>query len=96
MDKSEIPFLSASQLARLIESREVSPVEATEAYLDRINAVDGQPQFLHRRLEGPCQGIGEAGRGRNRGRELPRPAARAAGGSERPVLYRWNGNNGRL
>ncbi len=42
MERSEIPFLSASVLARLIESREVSPVEATEAYLDRIKAVDGQ------------------------------------------------------
>ena len=42
MERSEIPFLSASELSRLIESRQVSPVEATEAYLDRIDAVDGQ------------------------------------------------------
>ena len=42
MDKQEIPFLSASQLSRLIASKEVSPVEATEAYLDRIGAVDGK------------------------------------------------------
>ena len=40
MDKSELPFLSASQLSRLIASREVSPVEATEAYLDRIDSLD--------------------------------------------------------
>ena len=40
MDKAEIPFLSASELSRLIASREVSPVEATEAYLDRIDDVD--------------------------------------------------------
>ncbi len=40
MDKSEIPFLSASALSGLIASREISPVEATEAYLDRIDSLD--------------------------------------------------------
>ncbi len=40
MDKSELPFLSASDLSRLIASGEVSPVEATEAYLDRIDSLD--------------------------------------------------------
>jgi|KNS12BottometaT_FD_k123_24708_1 aspartyl-tRNA(Asn)/glutamyl-tRNA(Gln) amidotransferase subunit A len=40
MDKQDIPFLSATQLSRLIQSKEVSPVEATEAYLDRIEKVD--------------------------------------------------------
>ncbi len=42
MDKSELPFLSASELSRLIASREVSPVDATEAYLDRIASLDFQ------------------------------------------------------
>ena len=42
MDKQEIPFLSATQLSDLIRSREVSPVEATEAYLDRISEIDGK------------------------------------------------------
>ena len=40
MNKSELPFLSAGDLSRLIQSQEVSPVEATEAYLDRIDALD--------------------------------------------------------
>ncbi|MCH8297477.1 MAG: amidase [Chloroflexi bacterium] len=40
MNKSELPFLSAGDLSRLIQSKEVSPVEATEAYLDRIDALD--------------------------------------------------------
>ena len=40
MDKTELPFLSASELSRLIASREVSPVEATEAYLERIDSLD--------------------------------------------------------
>ena len=42
MEKAELPFLTATQLSALIKSREVSPVEATEAYLDRIGAVDSQ------------------------------------------------------
>ena len=42
MDKSQIPFLSATDLAALIKTREVSPVEATEAYLERIPEIDGK------------------------------------------------------
>ena len=40
MDRSEIAFLSASQLASAIESKQVSPVEAVEAYLDRIERIE--------------------------------------------------------
>ena len=40
MDKVAIPFLSGTELSRLIERKEVSPVEATEAYLERIDELD--------------------------------------------------------
>ena len=40
MDKADIPFLPAAELAGLIEKKEISPVEATEAYLDRIDNLD--------------------------------------------------------
>ena len=40
MNKQDIPFLTASGLSKLIENKEVSPVEATEAYLERIQEVD--------------------------------------------------------
>ncbi len=40
MKTLEIPFLSASELSRLIKSKEVSPVEATKAYLERIDDLD--------------------------------------------------------
>ena len=40
MDKAEIPFLSATVLAELINKREVSSVEAVEAYLDRIDSLN--------------------------------------------------------
>ena len=40
MDKSEFPFLSATELSALLAAKEVSPVEATEAYLERIQSLD--------------------------------------------------------
>ena len=42
IQRSELPFLSAAELGRLIRAREVSPVEATEAYLERIDRIDGR------------------------------------------------------
>ena len=40
MDRNELPFLSATALAQLYRSGEVSPVEAAESYLARIEQVD--------------------------------------------------------
>lgn len=40
MNPADLPFLSATALGALIQRREVSPVEATHAYLDRIDALD--------------------------------------------------------
>ncbi len=40
MDKSEIPFLSVAQLSELIKTRDVSPVEVVEGYLDRIASLN--------------------------------------------------------
>jgi aspartyl-tRNA(Asn)/glutamyl-tRNA(Gln) amidotransferase subunit A len=37
MDRSDIPFLSVAQLAGFIERQEISPVDAVEAYLQRID-----------------------------------------------------------
>ena len=39
MSPTEIPFLSAFELAASIRTREISPVEAVDAYLDRIDTV---------------------------------------------------------
>ena len=40
MNPQDMPFLTVAELSRLIESREVSPVEVTQAYLDRIDQLD--------------------------------------------------------
>jgi aspartyl-tRNA(Asn)/glutamyl-tRNA(Gln) amidotransferase subunit A len=42
MDHARIPFLSATELSALIQTRDVSPVEATRAYLERIEQIDSQ------------------------------------------------------
>ncbi|SVA16179.1 uncharacterized protein METZ01_LOCUS69033, partial [marine metagenome] len=41
MNLHDIPYLSIAQLGELIESKEVSSLEATEAYLERISQIDG-------------------------------------------------------
>ena len=41
MDRADIPFLTVAELSELIRSGEVSPVEATEAYLHRIESLNG-------------------------------------------------------
>ncbi len=40
MDTVPLPFLTISELAALIGTRQVSPVEVTEAYLERIDEVE--------------------------------------------------------
>ncbi len=42
MNKADIPFLSATQLSHLLETKEVSPLETTEAFFERIDAVDSK------------------------------------------------------
>ena len=40
MQRSEIPFLTVAELGEHIRNRDVSPVEVTEAYLDRIESLN--------------------------------------------------------
>lgn len=40
MNKTDLPFLSAAALGALVRTQDVSPLEATEAYLERIDAID--------------------------------------------------------
>ena len=46
MNKADIPFLSATELGELIYKREVSPVETTEAYLERVDRLDSNKEAL--------------------------------------------------
>ena len=40
MGRNDIAFLSATELGSAIQSKQVSPVEAVEAYLERIERID--------------------------------------------------------
>ena len=40
MNKTDLPFLGVAELSRLIASKEVSPLEVTQAYLERIDELD--------------------------------------------------------
>ena len=42
MEREGIPYLSATELSRLIQKRELSPVEVVEDYLERIDRVDSE------------------------------------------------------
>ena len=42
MQRNEIPFLTVAELGEHIRNRDVSPVEVTEAYLDRIDSLNTQ------------------------------------------------------
>ena len=42
MDKADIPFLSVTQLSEFIKDRTISPVEAIESYLERIDSLNGR------------------------------------------------------
>ena len=85
MDKQEIPFLSATELAGLIKSREVSPVEATEAYLDRIGEEDGKLNSYITVTGEEALGGGTASRSGDCRGQLPGALARHSGGGEGPA-----------
>ena len=71
MDKADIPFLTASQLADLIKKREVSSVEATQAYLERIDGLNGKLfAYLTICRDEALQAAGEADQALSQGRDL--------------------------
>ena len=41
MERADIPFLNVAELGDLIRDRVLSPVEVTEAYLARVDALNG-------------------------------------------------------
>ena len=84
MDAAAIPFMTVAELSQVLESREVSPVEVTQAYLDRIGQVDDKLHAYITVCADEALGSG-AGRGTcNIGRGLPWSDARDSGGGQGP------------
>ena len=72
MNPNEIPYLSATELGKAIRSKEVSPLEAVDAYLSRIEEVGGKLNAYitvcgDQAREEARQAGDEIGRGENRG-----------------------------
>ena len=72
MEQPQLPFLSVAELSSLIRDRQVSPVEVTEAYLERIDGLDSRVNaFLtlcrDEALEAARAAEGELARGQYRG-----------------------------
>ncbi|MCY4366931.1 MAG: amidase [Chloroflexi bacterium] len=72
MNSNEIPYLSATELRKAIRSKEVSPLEAVDAYLSRIEEVGGKLNAYitvcgDQAREEARQAGDEIGRGENRG-----------------------------
>ena len=80
MNSNELPFLSATELAELIRTRGVSPVEVTEAYLSRIEQVDPSLNAYITVTVDRARAEAPAGRGGDRCRPLPGPAPRRSRG----------------
>ncbi|WP_116116145.1 Asp-tRNA(Asn)/Glu-tRNA(Gln) amidotransferase subunit GatA [Austwickia chelonae] len=68
---TDLTRLSAEALADLLTRREVSSVEVTQAYLDRIDAVEGQVNaYLHRNDDEALEAAAQVDRDRAGGKEL--------------------------
>ena len=86
MNKADIPFLTVAELSTLIEQREVSPVEVTQAYLARIDDLDFKLNaYLTVCRNEALEAAREAERAISQGNYLG-PDARHSGGGEGPVL----------
>ena len=69
-------ILTIAEAARLIEKKELSPVELVESRLDRIARLDGRLHSFIRVLADEARARRPRRRGRDRRRALPRAAAR--------------------
>ena len=86
MNPNEIPYLSATELGAQIQAREISPLEAVDAYLARIETVDTAPQRLHHHLRRPGPRGSPPGRRRNFAGRGSRPSPWRAGRGQGPDL----------
>jgi len=84
MPGDEIFYLSVSELAKRIESKKLSPVDLTQAYLDRSQklGLDLTPTPLDTR---DCSRTSQGSGKRDPARPLPWPAARDSLRRKRPA-----------
>ena len=93
---SELCMLSLEDLAQLIAFKEVSPVEATQAVLDRIERLEPAAQQLHHGHRRAGARRGARRRARDRRRRVSRAAARRAHRDQGPLRDEGRAHDGRL
>ena len=96
MTDANLCYLSATELGERIAAGDVSSLEATEAYLERIARLDGNLRFLHHRHRRPRPRGRPPRRRRDRGRQPARPAPRCPGRGQGPVRHRRHPDYQRL
>ena len=57
MNSTEIAFLSATETARAVKAKELSPTDAAQAYLERIDRLDSRLAAYINILERQAMGI---------------------------------------
>ena len=85
---NDLAFLPVSALARLVENRDVSPVELTRLYIDRLRVLRRKAPlrgFAHRRIGDDA---GQGRRGGDYGRELPRSSSRDPVGRQGSAVHK--------
>ena len=96
MNRADLPFQTVAALSELIRRGEISPVEATEAYLERIDALNGDLRaYLTITPDLARQGRPRR-RGRNRPRPVPRPPARHSRSRQGSDVHRRRPHHRRL
>ena len=96
MEKRDIPFLSTAELSELIRQKELSPVEVTESYLERIDALNFKfNSYLTVCREEALQAAQEAEQSYSSGK-LPRADARYPRGGKRPIVEQGHTDHRRL
>ena len=86
-DRQELCYLTIPEAARLLESKQLSPVELTQAFLDRIEAVDGGLHSYVTLLPESALEEARAAESGHPGGRVPRPAPRHPHRPEGPVRH---------
>ena len=87
VSQGDLHYASLLDVSQLIRTRRLSSVEATEAQLARIEALDGR-LHSYATVTADRARAGAQGRRRDRGRALSRPAARRADRGEGSLQHR--------
>ena len=91
---TELYHLTIREAAGLIESKQLSPVELTQALLDRIDAVDGDIKSYITLLRRRGAGASAGGGGGDPGRKLSRAASRHTHGAQGPLRHQRHFDHG--